>query len=720
MKKEPKILILEDRQTDADLAVRELHRAGLKFEFERVETKDQFLDALKRFDPDLILSDYTLPQFNGLEALQLLKEANIDRPFILCTGSLTEELAVECMKQGAADYILKTSLTRLPSAVINALETWESRRAREAALTALRESEEKFRSIVETTNEWIWACDTAGRITYSNPAVKHILGYDAHEVVGMYATDITDEDDRQLAEDVLRNAAANVRGWSQQVFRCVSRNSDIRFLESNAVPMFDPKGKHIGYRGSKRDITDRKLAEEKLLFDAFHDGLTGLANRTLFVEHLKLTIERGKGRHSNAYAVLYLDFDRFKVVNDSLGHTEGDNLLRAIARRLETCVRPGDLVARFGGDEFVILLSELATAAEALLVAERILNDLKNSFKLGERDIFISTSIGVALSTSKHERAEDMIRDADIAMYCAKDTGRAQYRIFDDSMHERASRKLRLETDMRAAIERGEFCLHYQPIVNIESGGLTGFEALMRWQHPKRGMVSPMEFIPLAEENGLILELGKWAVWESCRQLREWQESDPAAASLQVSVNLSSKEFRQPDLAEVVAMALRSTGLTSDSLKLEITESHIMENSERALVVINNIRRSGIEFSLDDFGTGYSSLSYLHRLPFSYLKVDRSFVGAMNESAENYEIVHTIIKLARSLKMKVVAEGIETLEQFECLRQMECDFGQGYWISKPLDADKARLLIQETVAGGPAGTGRMFWDVAGKPGLQSQ
>lgn len=424
---------------------------------------------------------------------------------------------------------------------------------------------------------------------------------------------------------------------------------------------------------------------------AFHDALTGLPNRALLADHLKLAIERAKRREDHLFAVLFLDLDRFKNINDSLGHTIGDQLLVAIARRVEGCLRPMDTVARLGGDEFAILLDGLEDFSQVIHVAERVQDELMKPFNLMGHEVYTSASIGIAHSTTGYDQPENILRDADIAMYRAKDNGKARYELFDTVMHTRAVALLKLENDLRRAIERQEFEVYYQPIVSLETDQIAGFEALVRWVHPERGLVSPDEFIPLAEETGLIMEIGHWVLHESCRQMRQWQLS--FQRPLVLSVNLSGKQFIQPNLIGQVKDILKKTNFDPRLLRLEITESVVMENAEAAAAMLHQLRDLGAHLSIDDFGTGYSSLSYLHRFPVSTLKIDRSFIGRMGEGGENSEIVRTIMTLASNLGMEVVAEGIETEEQLSQLRALKCEYGQGYLFSRPVDANTAALMI---------------------------
>jgi diguanylate cyclase (GGDEF)-like protein len=442
----------------------------------------------------------------------------------------------------------------------------------------------------------------------------------------------------------------------------------------------------------EKEVLERRQVEEQLRHNAFHDGLTGLANRALFMDHLKLALGRAERHESYQFAVLFLDLDRFKVINDSLGHTAGDKFLVEIAHRLAAVMRPGDTVSRLGGDEFSVLLDDLSSADEAERVAERLQAELAVPFNVGGQEVFTSVSIGIAMSTTSSQLPEDILRDADTAMYRAKQLGKARYEVFEQSMHARVMDRLGLERDLRQAVERGEMFLQYQPIVSLGAGSLRGYEALVRWRHPQRGVIPPADFIPLAEETGLIIQLGRWVLEEACRQMSRWQNLSLRDEPLQISVNLSCKQFLQPDLLEQIQKVLRETGLNPQSLKLEITESVVMENIATATRTLEQIQALGVELSIDDFGTGYSSLSYLQRFPVNTLKIDRSFVSRITESDGTAEIVRTIMHLGQQLGMDVIAEGVETEMQSAQLRALGCEFGQGYYFSRPMDRGAAEAL----------------------------
>jgi diguanylate cyclase (GGDEF)-like protein/PAS domain S-box-containing protein len=565
--------------------------------------------------------------------------------------------------------------------------------ASKETLSETNESEERFRNAFDYAAIGMALVSTEGRWLQVNRSLCRLLDYTEHELQTTDLLTIIHHDDVGAVFENIRRLIKGQLPVLQVELRLRHKyGREVWVLAS--VSLAGHSQPHLIFQ--MQDITDRKLAEERLQHDAFHDALTGLPNRTMFLDHLRLAIARAQRRDGLGFAVLYLDVDRFKVINDSLGHTVGDQLLIGLARRLEACMRLGDTVARLGGDEFILLVEDLHDEAEAITVAERIQGLLQQPFELNGRELFATVSIGIASSWTSYQNAEDIVRDADTAMYRAKSSGKARHEIFDGAMHAHASKVLQLETDLRHALERSEFAVHYQPIVALEDFRLRGFEALVRWRHPERGYISPVDFIPIAEESGLIIQLGEWVLREACMQMERWQKIFPAEPPLYVAVNLSGKQFIQQDLIKQVSDILMETEIDPHGLKLEITESMVMDNVEQATEMLKQLRALGLKLSIDDFGTGYSSLSYLHRFPVNTLKIDRSFVTRMSDNNENREIVRTIVTLAQTLGMDVVAEGVETKEQLAMLCHLGCECGQGYFFSKPVDAKGAEKIICDT------------------------
>ena len=565
------------------------------------------------------------------------------------------------------------------------------------------------------------ALDPQGRYLLCNPeAIKNdeirdwIIGKDDFEYCAYRGFD-TSVAEKRRERFVQAVEARQAMGWEESM---TTPGGEVRYHQRNLKPIFDEEGSLQMVLGFGYDITERVKARqqletfnaelearvkertleletakanleklnEQLQHDAFHDALTTLPNRALFKDRLGQAIGRHQRRPENGYAVLFLDFDRFKAVNDSLGHGAGDALLVEMGQRLNRCVRPADTVARLGGDEFTVLLADVSSIEEAVRTAERIQRALKQPFKLQGLDVPVSASIGIVSGELGYENAEDVLRDADIAMYRAKQLGRGAHQLFTVEMRERTLSRLALETELRRALDRGDLAVHYQPVVSVASGLPIGFEALARWHHPEYGVIPPSEFIPIAEEAGVVAEIDLFVLRSGCRQLRQWQEEVPALAEATLSVNLSGQGFGAKGLAARVAQVLADTGFEPQLLKLEITESILVGPSGSAREALNALRALGVQLHIDDFGTGYSSLSYLQHLPVSTLKIDRSFVANMTQSRESAELVKTIVTMAQTLGLQVTAEGIETGEQLEQLKGLGCEFGQGYLFSKPLDA----------------------------------
>jgi diguanylate cyclase (GGDEF)-like protein/PAS domain S-box-containing protein len=587
-------------------------------------------------------------------------------------------------------------------AVIGVLLDITERRRTERAM---RDNEERYALAALGSNDGLWDWDLrAGRI-YFSARWKAQLGAEDVEI-----GDKPDEwftrvhpDDKERLRAAL---AAHLQGQVPHLeIEHRMRHFDGRWcwMLVRGAAVRDAAGTAVRVAGSQSDISARKESEEKLAHDSLHDALTGLPNRTLFFDRLRQAMAFVQRRSDYRFSVLFLDIDRFKTVNESLGHMLGDQLLVRVGQRLLACVKPGDTVARLGGDEFAVLLEDFSDAEEPLRAAERIHAAFAAPHDLNGTEVFASASIGVALGFPGYARAEDVLRDADAAMYRAKDLGRARHAVFHPSMHAEAREQLQLESDLRRAIDRGELRLTYQPIVSLESGQITGCEALVVWDHPTRGLIPPGDFIPTAEETGLVVPLGRWALLEACRSCVAWNEAMPRGTGISVSVNLSAIQIGTPQVLEDVRAALLLSGLPAWLLKLEVTESVVLQAGHGALH-LNQLKALGVHLLLDDFGTGYSSLSYLHNFRFDTLKIDRSFVSQMEQGGRHMELVKTIVSLARALSLDVVAEGVENPAQVQLLQQLHVESAQGYWFARPLTAPAFRELLLKRIPFGAVKT----------------
>ena len=562
----------------------------------------------------------------------------------------------------------------------------------------LRESEERYALAAEGAHDGLWDWDLTTDEMRFSPRWRRLV--DAEEDGEVAADpgewlDRVHPDDRPGLEAALENHLSGRDDHFEHEHRLRTDSGEERWVVNRGVALRRDDGTPYRMAGSMNDITARKRAEAQLAHDAMHDPLTNLPNRALFRDRLDLALRRARRDDEEHCAVLFVDLDRFKHVNESLGHEAGDEMLREIGERLASVLRPGDTIARLGGDEFALLIDEVDSVAEATHVAQRILAVLGDEIVVSAEGIFPSASVGIAMSVSGYQRADDMIRDAEIAMYRAKASGKDGYEVFDEQMHASAVALFKMETELRRAVERDEFVMHYQPILSLGDLRIVGFEALVRWLHPERGLVAPAQFIGVAEETGLIVPLG-WRVLEAaCGQIADWQRRFPSDPPLTVSCNVSGKLFMQPGVVERVISLLEDNSLDPSSLRLEITETVVMDHGESALQRLSELRALGVQLDIDDFGTGYSSLSYLQRFRYDTLKIDRSFVNAIGQRGDSQAIVETILALGRLLDMNVVAEGVETARQVEWLQDLDCPQGQGYWFARPQDAAGAELMLRD-------------------------
>jgi diguanylate cyclase (GGDEF)-like protein/PAS domain S-box-containing protein len=684
-----RLLIVDDNELNRDMLARRLARKG--YEIVQADSARELPQRVKEEAIDLVLLDIEMPEISGLEALKTLREtySPIELPIIMVTAKNQSDDVVRALDLGANDYVTK------PIDFVVALARIGTQLSHKRAQEGLRESEERYALAARGANDGLWDWNVQSNVVYFSPRWKSMLGYEESEVGDQpqeWFDRIHDADRERVNEEVAAHQKGLVPQFESE-HRVLHKDGTFRWMLCRGLAVQNGSGKTLRMVGWQTDITEGKVS----------DPLTGLPNRLLFADRLGRLIKHAKRRKDYWFAVLFLDLDGFKMINDSLGHLIGDQLLVGVASRLEKCLRATDtvarlgegfIVARMGGDEFTVLLDDLKDPGDAKLAAERLMKSVTAPFMLGGREVFTSMSIGIALSNPGYEQAEDILRDADTAMYRAKSRGKARYEIFDADMRASVVARLQLEMDLRRALEHGEFHNVYQPIVSLAAGQIVGFEALLRWQHPTRGELGPEEFIMVAEETGLIRDLGWWNLREACRQMTEWRANYSAYSQLTMSVNLSPKQFLQANLVEDIGSLLRELKLPPQALKLELTESTVMGDPSAAVEMLQQIKLLGISLAIDDFGTGYSSLSYLHRFPLDTLKIDRSFISSIG-NGQDTEIARTILPMALNLHLDVIAEGVETMEQLVLLKKLHCKYGQGFYFSKPLSAEEAGLLLAE-------------------------
>lgn len=689
-----RVLIVEDSEDDAALILRELRRGGYDLSAERVDTSEEMEAALQNPEWDVVITDFNLPRFSALAALDLIKKHQLDLPFIIVSGIIGEDIAVAAMKAGAHDYLKKDNLARLVPAIERELRECAERRARRHAELALREREEKYRKLFNNIYDAIFlnALTEDGRMgpfLEVNDVACERLGYSREELLRLHPQDIIQEDTERKINNITK--AIIKHGHLTFEMTLTGKSGDVYPVEVSAHVF--PLGDSHVVLSIARDIRERKRAEEIIWHQAYHDALTGLPNRLLFRDRLEQALAYAR-RHEKVLAVMFLDLDRFKTINDTLGHSVGDQLLQGVARRLTHCVREEDTVARMGGDEFTLLLPEVEQVDDVARIAQKLIDALKPPFYIEGYELYSSTSIGIAFYPNDGEEPETILKNADTAMYRAKDHGRNNYQLYAAEMSSLSFERLALGNMLRKALDHEELLVHYQPQLDLRTGKIFGMEALVRWQHPDLGLISPLQFISLAEETGLISPLGEWVMRTACAQTKAWQAA--GLAPLRVAVNLSARQFKHVGLIDTVAQVLDDTGLEPQYLELELTESIVAENAEATIATLRDLKAMGIKLSIDDFGTGYSSLSYLKRFPLDLLKIDQSFVHHMTSDSDDAAIVTAVINMAHSLKLKVIAEGVQTEEQLSLLRRQDCDQVQGNLFSKPIAAEEfGQLLLQQ-------------------------
>lgn len=660
---------------------------------------------------DLVLLDLHMPYVSGHDVMTHIRHKKQTPAVIIVSGETSFEAARSACSQGAYDFLRKPYATEeLIITINNALKEKRLEKQNKQMQQQLRESERLHRYLVNTSPDIIYILDPKGHFTFINERIESLLGFDKEELIGKHYSMLIHIEDMEQAKYVFNERRVGARASTNIELRLKCKDDGApRYFETRTLPIElssmgiyndEQTTKHdtyLGTYGVARDITERKIAEETINFQAYHDLLTHLPNRALLRDRLGLAISQAK-REKDMLAVMFLDLDRFKNINDSLGHMIGDELLQQVSTRLKSCLREGDTLARFGGDEFTLLLPKISDRREDVSkIAEKIITMLKQPFMIDGHELYVSASIGVSMYPQDGSNMDMLIKNADIAMYHVKDQGKNAYKFFSNDMNTPYFRNLSLDTGIHRALDNKEFSLLYQPQVDLKTGEITGVEALLRWEHPEHGSISPSEFIPFAEETGLIVDIGNWVIKTALKELKRWM--DAGLPQIRMAINISTRHLAEKDIVKTICTALKNTGVPGDCLEIEITENAIMDDMDSVIQKLKKLACNGVTIAIDDFGTGYSSLTYLHKLPIHTLKIDRTFLQDSSFSKNDHTIVNTIVAMAKGLHLNVIAEGVETQKQLDYLRELECNEAQGFLFGKPFSSDIiAQLLIQEPFA----------------------
>ena len=701
----PKILVVDDEPLLRDSLRDILQHNG--YEASVARNGRDALVQIARQQFDAILLDLYMPDVHGTEVLDFIARRGLDTPVIVISGDDSVDSVIDALRGGAQDFLRKPyQADELLKRVGNVLQRRRLELENRSILQQMEQSEKWHRFLVNSSPDFIYTLDCEGHFSFVNDRVESLLGFTPSELVGQHFSSLIHPEDISRAQYVFNERRTGKRAtrYTELRLRCKEyrpRNLDSKAVtvELNAIGMYEESdnkfaSRYLGTYGVAKDLSERKKAEETIYYQAYHDLLTGLPNRVLYKDHLNLAIAQAR-RNGEKFAVMCLDLDHFKLVNDTLGHVFGDELLLAVGSRLRACLREGDTLARMGGDEFSLLLPKLVGSDTVIGIADKVIAALSRPFNIGNRELFSTVSIGVSIFPEDGETGDSLIKHADIALYHAKTCGRDNCQLFHEGMSAPLSNRLSLENDLRHALERNQFVAYYQPQVNLRSGQVVGFECLIRWLHPVRGLISPVDFIPLAEETGLITQLGDWMLNTACHQLKTWKEH--GLPPVRLAINISPRQIEQTQFVERIHAALNQHGLHSSLLEVEITENLIMKDVEHTVEKLKQLSAGGIKIAIDDFGTGYSSLTYLKKFPIHTIKIDQSFIADIERDGDT-SIVTAIIAMAKGLKLNLIAEGVETENQLAFLRSMECDEMQGYLFSEPLSAQAATELLAEKVS----------------------